>query len=62
MKTADASFHYCYSGQAVVDEKSQSSSPVLSPAATDVDQLTPMIEAMDAQLYSPGSKTTPRCC
>jgi hypothetical protein len=23
MKTADASFHYCYSGQAVVDEKSQ---------------------------------------
>jgi len=45
MKTADGSFHYAYSAQVVVDEKSQvilSSALVQEP--TDVNQLLPMIE------------------
>ena len=61
MKTADASFHYCYSGQAVVDEKSQVVlAGALTQQATDVDQLTPMIEAMDAQLVLAGIEDHPK--
>jgi transposase len=61
MKTADASFHYCYSGQAVVDEKSQVVlAGALTQQATDVDQLTPMIEAMDVELVLAGIEDHPK--
>jgi len=61
MKTADASFHYCYSGQAVVDEKSQVVlAGALSQQATDIDQLTPMIEAMDVELVLAGIEDHPK--
>ncbi len=61
MKTADASFHYCYSGQAVVDEKSQVVlAGALTQQATDIDQLTPMIEAMEARLVLAGIEDHPK--
>ena len=45
MKTADGSFHYCYTGQAVVDSVSQVIVVnELNNVAVDVEQLQPMIE------------------
>jgi transposase len=61
MKTADGSFHYCYNAQAVVDEHAQ---VILSTAlvqdATDVHQLTPMIQATATQLKRTGVTHAPR--
>jgi hypothetical protein len=49
------------SGPAVVDEKSQVVlAGALTQQATDVDQLTPMIEAMDAQLVLAGIEDHPK--
>jgi len=45
MKTADGSFHYCYTGQAVVDADYQAIVVnELNNVAVDVEQLQPMIE------------------
>jgi len=45
----------------VVDEKSQVVlAGALTQQATDVDQLTPMIEAMDAQLVLAGIRRPPK--
>jgi len=61
MKTADGSFHYAYNAQAVVDETSQ---VVLAGAvtkeATDVHQLTPMIEEMGTELARAGIEGRPK--
>lgn len=49
MKTADGSFHYCYTGQAVVDAGSQVIVVnELNNVAVDVEQLQPMIEKTQA--------------
>jgi hypothetical protein len=51
MKTADGSFHYCCNAHAVVGEQAQVIvSTTLTQEATDVHQLTPMIEATTEQL------------
>lgn len=45
MKTADGAYHYCYNGQAVVDSDHQVIvATALNNAATDIQQLAPMIE------------------
>ncbi|WP_448074129.1 IS1182 family transposase [Georgenia yuyongxinii] len=45
MKTADGSYHYCYTGQAVVDSDHQVIiATALNNVAVDVQQLVPMIE------------------
>jgi transposase len=61
MKTADGAFHYCYNAQAVVDEAHQviiATSVVQE--ATDVRQLSPMIEQMTEQLERAGLDGQPR--
>ncbi len=61
MKTADGSFHYCFNAQAVVDEHAQVIiATTLVQDATDVHQLTPMIEAITNQLARAGVTTSPR--
>jgi len=61
MKTADGSFHYCYSAQAVVDEHAQVIlSTTIVQDATDVHQLTPMIQATTEQLKRAGVTESPR--
>jgi len=61
MKTADGSFHYCYNAQAVVDEHAQVIlSTSLVQDATDVHQLTPMIETTTEQLRRAGVTKSPR--
>jgi hypothetical protein len=61
MKTADGSFHYAYNAQAVVDEKSQVVlAGVVTQQVTDVNQLTPMIEAMGNQLVRAGVEDRPK--
>jgi len=61
MKTADGSFHYCYNAQAVVDENAQVIlSTTLVQDATDVHQLTPMIQATTEQLTRVGVTESPR--
>jgi len=55
MKTGDGSFHYAYNGQAVVDEAHQVIvATLVTQAATDVNQLTPMIQVMGTQLQAAG--------
>src|SRR5699024_6784703 len=45
MKTADGSYHYCYTAQAVVDADHQVIvATQLKNVATDIQQLIPMIE------------------
>jgi len=61
MKTADGSFHYAYSAQAVVDEAHQvivSTDLVQQP--TDVNQLLPMIERTTEQLAAAGITIVPK--
>ncbi len=61
MKTADGSFHYAYSAQAVVDEAHQvivSTDLVQQP--TDVNQLLPMIEQTTEQLAAAGITIVPK--
>jgi transposase len=61
MKTADGSFHYCFNAQAVVDEHAQVIiATTLVQDATDVHQLTPMIEATTEQLARAGVTESPR--
>jgi hypothetical protein len=61
MKTADGSFHYCLNAQAVVDEHAQVIiATTLVQDATDVHQLTPMIEATTEQLTRAGITESPR--
>lgn len=61
MKCADGSFHYCYNAQAVVDERAQVIlSTSLVQDATDVNQLTPMIETTTEQLSRAGVTRSPR--
>ena len=61
MKTADGSFHYCFNAQAVVDEHAQVIlSTTLVQDATDVHQLTPMIQATAEQLTRAGVTASPR--
>ena len=49
MKTADGSFHYCYTGQAVVDSGHQVIvATVLNNVAVDVQQLEPMLALTQA--------------
>ena len=61
MKTADGSFHYCYNAQAIVDERAQVIlSTTLVQHATDVNQLTPMIETTTEQLDRAGVTDSPR--
>ena len=60
MKTNDG-FHYAYNGQAVVDESSQVIiAAELTQAATDVNQLMPMIANARENLESIGTSTTAR--
>ena len=61
MKTADGSFHYCLNAQAVVDEHAQVIiATTLVQDATDVHQLTPMIEATTEQLARARITESPR--
>ena len=61
MKTADGSFHYCFNAQATVDEHAQVIlSTTLTQDATDVHQLTTMIEATTEQLTRAGVTESPR--
>ena len=61
MKSADGSFHYQYNAQAVVDEKSQVViAGVVTQAATDINQLTPMIKQMQDELETAGIKGHPK--
>jgi len=61
MKTADGSFHYCYSAQAVVDEEAQVIvATTLVQDATDVRQLVPMMEATTEQLQRARITRSPR--
>ncbi|HET7198681.1 MAG TPA: IS1182 family transposase [Burkholderiales bacterium] len=51
MKTADGSFHQCYSAQAIVDERSQVILVAeLSDQAPDACQLQPALEQLDGNL------------
>jgi hypothetical protein len=51
MKTADGSFHQCYSAQAIVDERSQVIVVAeLSDQAPDACQLQPALEQLDGNL------------
>ena len=60
MKTNDG-FNYAYNGQAVVDEDSQVIiAAEITQAATDVNQLMPMIASTKENLESFGTNTTPR--
>ena len=57
MKTADGSYHQCYSGQAVVDSVSQVIVVAeLSDEAADQRQLAPALEQLDANLHAIGAK------
>jgi hypothetical protein len=61
MKTADGSFHYTFNGQAVVDETHQVVlSGAITQEASDVRQLIPMIEQMEADLTRAGIEGTPK--
>lgn len=60
MKTNDG-FHYAYNGQAVVDEKSQVVIATdITQAATDINQLLPMIASARATLKQAGVEGEPR--
>ena len=51
MKTADGSFHYCYTGQAIVDGDYQVIVVnLLNNVAVDVEQLMPMVEKTRAMM------------
>ena len=57
MKTSDGSYHQCYSGQAIVDEKAQ----VIvvaerSDEAADAGQLEPAVEQLDENLQAIGAE------
>jgi len=61
MKTSDGSFHYCFNGQAVVDEKSQvvlAASLRQSPA--DAPALPEMLAELAESLTAAGIGGTPR--
>jgi len=61
MKTSDGSFHYCFNGQAVVDEKSQvvlAASLRQSPA--DCSALPDMLTELGESLTAAGIKGSPR--
>jgi Transposase DDE domain/Transposase domain (DUF772) len=61
MKTSDGSFHYCFNGQAVVDEESQvvlAASLRQSPA--DAPTLPHMLTKLAESLTAAGIKGTPR--
>jgi len=61
MKTSDGSFHYCFNGQAVVDEKSQvvlAASLRQSPA--DCSALPGMLTELAESLTAAGIKGSPR--
>jgi transposase len=61
MKTADGSFHYCFNAQTIVDEHAQVIlSTTLTQDATDVHQLTAMIQATTEQLTRAGVTESPR--
>jgi transposase len=53
MKTADGSFHQCYSGQAIVDERAQVVVVAeLSDQAPDAQQLAPALDQLDQNLQA----------
>lgn len=57
MKTADGSYHYCYNGQAVVDEDHQVIvATELNNTAVDVQQLVPMVQNVQETLADMPSK------
>jgi len=63
MKTSDGSFHYCFNGQAVVDEKSQvvlAASLRQSPA--DCPALPDMLTELAESLTAAGIDGTPPRC
>ena len=60
MKTADGSFHQCYSGQAVVDAKAQVIvAAELSDEAPDARQLEPALEQLADNLEAIGAELPP---
>jgi len=57
MKTSDGSYHQCYSGQAIVDEKAQVIVVAeLSDQAPDAQQLEPALEQLDQNLQAVDAK------
>jgi len=61
MKTADGSFHYCFNGQAVVDEKSQVVlAASLRQSGSDAPALPDMLTELAASLTAAGIKGGPR--
>lgn len=61
MKSADGSFHYAYNAQAVVDEAHQVIvSTALVQAATDVNELLPMINETTKNLQAAGIDAAPK--
>ena len=61
MKTSDGSFHYCFNGQAVVDEKSQVVlAASLRQSGSDAPALPDMLTELAASLTAAGIDGTPR--
>jgi transposase len=60
MKTSDSSFHYCYNGQAVVDEGHQVIlAAELTQCAADAGALAPMLDTLSETLAAAGIATLP---
>ena len=61
MKTSDGSFHYCFNGQAVVDEKSQVVlAASLRQSGADAPALPDMLTELASSLAAAGITGTPR--
>ena len=61
MKTSDGSFHYCFNGQAVVDEKSQMVlAASLRQSGADCSALPDMLTELASSLATAGINGTPR--
>ena len=60
IKTSDSSFHYCYNGQAVVDEGCQVIlAAELTQCAADAGALPPMLDTLSETLAAAGIDTLP---
>jgi transposase len=61
MKTSDGSFHYCFNGQAIVDEKSQVVlAASLRQSGSDAPALPGMLTKLAASLTAAGINESPR--
>ena len=61
MKTSDGSFHYCFNGQAVVDQKSQVVlAASLRQSGSDAPALPDMLTELAASLTAAGILGSPR--